>query len=221
MNWLLLISLFIDPIGLVTLNDKGIDGPGAGNLLLHTGLYYVAAYKEGASPMRPFGEVIKSSGVKGYPGLYWRSPYKVGDTQQHDDYIGIAAAAYFYDQGLAQDIVNHGKKYKWCYNSTAPPVFELTLLHDRFPGQIAFYRMSAGETLSIWEALPILIRALIMSYSKDGDAAIHSYLMFSVGNDAMPLLFKPFWWISGFRKEIGKKFEPYLGIGHPLNEITK
>jgi hypothetical protein len=217
--WWILISLFIDPIGLVTLNDRGVDGPGAGNLLLHTGLYYVAAHKEKVSTKRTFSEVVKSSEVKGYPGLYWRSPYKIGDRQEHDDYLGLAAASYFYDQSIAKDILAHGQKFKWCYNSQNPEKFDPSLIHDRFPGQIAFYRMSAGEAVSVWELLPLVIRAVTMSYSSAGDSAIHSYLMFSVGMDAYPLLFYPAWWISG--KPLGKKFEPYLGIGHPLNEITK
>jgi len=219
--WLLVISLYIDPIGLVTLNDKGVDGPGAGNLLLHTGLYYVAAYKEGQPPVRPLSEVIKSSGVKGYPGLYWRSPYKIGDRQEHDDYIGLAAAAYFYDQGIAKEIVDHGAKHKWCYNSVNPEKFDLSLLHDRFPGQIAFYKMSAGEALSFWDELIIGGRALALSYSKDGDAAIHSYLMFSVCREAAPVICQPMWWVSGFRKGIGPKFAGYLGKDHPMTWINK
>lgn len=218
MNWENL-KKYTDSNGLVTLNDQAVDGIGAGNLLLHTCLAYVYAYKVNYIIPRVFREVIKLCEVGYYPGLYWRSPYKIGDQQQHDDYIGIAAAAYFYDRSIAKEIVSHGESHGWCYNSHNPEKFEVTLLHDRFPGQVSFYKMCSGEKLSIWEALPLAIRTLIMSYSKDSDSAIHSYLFFSVGMAAMPLLFYPFWWVSG--KPLGKSFEKYLGPGHPLCEIDK
>jgi hypothetical protein len=218
MNWFSL-EPYTDSLGLVTLNDKAVDGPGAGNLLLHTALYYVAAYKDGFIPKKLFQEVIKTCEVK--PGLFWRSPYKIGDRQQHDDYIGIAAAAYFYAPNIAREIVEHGETHDWCYNSQNPEMLDLTLVHDRFIGQVPFYRMCAHQRLSIWEAIPLAIKAMTMSFSSNGDSAIHSYLIFSVGKAAMPVLFNTLWMFSGFSKEIGPKFKPYLGEGHPLNNVSK
>ena len=218
MNWESL-KKYTDANGFVTLNDQAVDGPGAGNLLLHTALAYVAAYKHEFVIPKMFSEIVKLCEVR--PGLLTRSPYKEKDRQEHDDYIGVAAAAYFYAPFIALDIVKHGESHNWCYNSQNPEQFDLTLVHDRFAGQVSFYKMCAHQKLSMWEALPLAIRSMIMSFSSKGDSAIHSYLFFSVGIEAMPLLFLPLWWFSGVKKGIGKKFEPYLGFGHPLNEITK
>ena len=213
------LKKYTDENGFVTLNDCAVDGIGAGNLLLHTSLAYVAAYKEEKIIQKQFSEIVKLCEIK--PGLFARSPYKFKDRQEHDDYIGVSAASFFYAPQIAKDIVRYGELNKWCYNSQDPDVFEVTLLHDRFPGQVDFYKMCAGEKLSIWSQIIIGIRALILSYSGQDDSHIHSYLFFSVGKEVNPILFYPLWWVSPFRKEIGKRFEKYLGKGHPLTEITK
>ena len=218
MNWDEL-EKYIDPLGYVTLNDQAVDGPGAGNLLLHTGLYYVSAYQAEHIPKKQFSEVVKHSEVK--TGLYWRSPYKIGDRQEHDDYLGISAAAYFYAPQIAKDIVKHGEDHAWCYNSQNPDKFEVTLLHDRFPGQVDFYKMCAHENISIWSQLILVIRALLLSFASQDDSHIQAYLILTVGKYANPFLFYPAWWISPLRKSPGKSFEKYLGTGHPLSRIEK
>lgn len=223
--WTEEIAPYIDPLGLVTLNAEAKDGPGAGNLLLHTGLYYLAlAQLKNISVITliaPFTNAITQCYVKNYPGLLWRSPYKIGDTQQHDDYILVCAASYFINKNIARDILNHGQAHSWIYDSINPWGGSIFLLHDRFIGQVAFYRMCAGERVSFWENLSIALPALLKSFSKNGDSNIHAYAFFKVGLDASPLIFGLLWLISPLRKKMGSAFAPYLGAQHPLTQIDQ
>jgi hypothetical protein len=223
--WTDSIRKYIDPKGFVTLNDQAVDGPGAGNLLMHTGLYYLALAQlpevNRTSLIKPFTDIVTQCYVDKYPGLLWRSPYKIGDTQQHDDYILVCAASYFTNKQIAKDILAHGQSHGWVYDSKNPESGDISLLHDRFIGQVAFYFMSAGVPLSVYDSLFIALRALSLSLSKDGDANIHAYAFFKVGLDASPLVFTIPWLLSPLRKKMGQSFAPYLGLNHPLNEIDK
>ena len=216
---------WIDSNGYMTLNREAVDGLGAGNLLLHTGLYYTALAR--AKLLTPelcnsYTKTIRLSEVKPHRGLYWRSIYKAdgNQSQQHDDYIGISAGSYFCNKEIAQDIMRYGEATGFIYDSKRPLSNDVTYWHDRFLGLIDFYRLCSGKRISIWSAIPLAARALALSFTKQGDSAIFSYLFFSVGLDAMPLVFWPFYFFSPLRKLQGSMFAPYLGEGHPLTQIS-
>ena len=223
--WTTDILPYIDKLGLVTLNDKAEDGPGAGNLLMHTGLYYLALSQlpnvNRTALIQPLTQAITQCYVANHPGLLWRSPYKIGDAEQHDDYILVCAASYFLDRSIAKDVYAYGQANNWIYDSKNPGSNNLTLSHDRFIGQVAFYRMCIGERTTIWESLAIGLRALSLSFSKQGDSNIHAYGFFKVGLDASPLVFNILWLISPLRKKMGRAFAPYLGENHPLTQIDR
>lgn len=184
-----ILTDYMNQYGLVTIPHGGVDGPGGGNVLLHTGLFYTIIGLHGlldnADSWRWVSALeacrVKDSTGRKILGLYWRSPDKIGDRQAHDDYIGIASASVFVDQGMeARLITSHGKQNYWFYDSISATSGsrDPDTWHDRFPGLTAFYRLCAGEPVSIWEKLTLAGSIIGKSFGKDdADSKIMGFIM--------------------------------------------
>ena len=85
------------------------------------------------------------------PGLINRGSHKKLDDQDHDDYIGLVYMSYFYNQEIAKEIYNYGKKHYGMYNNTGDKRLIagiLESLNTRFPGWWAHIKLAAGVKLN-------------------------------------------------------------------------
>jgi len=82
-------------------------------------------------------------------GRISRGKHKALDTQEHDDYIGLAYAAQECGQGwIADEIVEHGHSTFWNYEdplSESGIVDWLKDWHGRFPGLVQHYKLCSDK----------------------------------------------------------------------------
>lgn len=99
-------------------------------------------------------------------GIITRGSHKFNDTQEHDDYIGMAAASFFTGQCYAAiEIFRHGEMNNWCYDervyvSAHPVIKKLENWYGRFPGLVAHFKLCAGERLNIFNKFSFIISML-------------------------------------------------------------
>lgn len=125
------------------------------NALLYTGTYFLILYYLGeATPedQKSFRELITACQVPGHRGLYYRHPGHNDIKQEHDDYIGVAAADYFLKVGVAKEITTFGREHDWIYDSLNPESKEIRFWHGRFGDVVPHYKNCAGERLGIFDA---------------------------------------------------------------------
>lgn len=105
-------------------------------------------------------------------GLISRGSHKRRDEQEHDDYIGLATAAFLSgNPDIAYDIYDYGYRNHWVYDSqnTAQSWLEkLRFWHARFPGLVAHYKICAGVKLNPFDKLLFIISFLRPSKSESG-----------------------------------------------------
>lgn len=209
----------------------------SGNGIMHTGHFFIILAENNLLNAKDFvtwdkyteSVTVKKDGANVW-GLLFRSIYKKNDEQSHDDYYGFMAANYFLAPDLAEETVRYGEKTGFCYDNLKPwkglPEARFGSLHDRFPGQIAFYKMCAKMTTSIYEQIPLALRILSTAIaSKDAsDSRIHAWLMLCVAKRESPLLFGlvNLIWSAIVRSRfgsIGKSWYTYYW-DHPFVEIV-
>ena len=140
------------------------------NALLYSGTYYTILVMLGLarSPdLERFNKMCRScevpvNGVP-QPGLYFRHPNHSDMKQEHDDYVGMAAAAYHLDSPIAKEIVKYGRDNDWYYDSLHLTVKDPAKWHSRFGNIVPHYKACAKEVLGLVDqvfwALPTIFGA--------------------------------------------------------------
>lgn len=82
------------------------------------------------------------------PGLFKRSPSSQ-ELEAHDDYIGICALSVIFNLATAREIVEFGTAHGFAYDNLSPELPSPKTI--RQGGDIAFYKICAGFTPTIWE----------------------------------------------------------------------
>lgn len=96
------------------------------------------------------------------PGVINRGRHKAIDTQEHDDYIGLAAASFFSGYKTpAIEVWLHGKNTGWCfdegvYDSKNPIIRVLENWYGRFFGVVAHFKLCAGDKLNLFDKLSLI-----------------------------------------------------------------
>ena len=204
---------------LVTIPRGGVDGPGGGNVLLHTGLLACRLFRRGELSeieKERFSIAVKS--CEAQSGLYWRSPYKIGDTQTQDDYYGVAGGSYLCEPRLAQDILFHGETHSFRYNVVTPSDSTgLDAWHGRFPGLIEFYQHCAGNKQSPYAymfLIAVTLSKTLLTKRDNSDSRIHGYIMAVCLLGPFTALIE---WAFKLRfGSVGGAFKGYFPENHPL-----
>ncbi len=106
------------------------------------------------------------------PGLISRGSHKRLDEQEHDDYIGLTFAAMVSgNRDIALDVYVYGKNHGWVFDSQHTAhgwIKSRRFWHQRFPGQIAHYKICAGIRLNILDRLWMIVGFLFPSKSESG-----------------------------------------------------
>lgn len=122
----------------------------SGNSLLYTGIFVTLLFLRKELEQLDCDRFYTAvSACEAAPGLYNRNPNRP-DFESHDDYIGIAAGAFFTKTRFARDILSYGQDHRYHYDNVNPNDPSLSSWHGRFPGRKAFYYMAAERNPYFW-----------------------------------------------------------------------
>ena len=130
------------------------------NSLLYTGTYFTILVILGEArkeDLEVFEKIVQACevpvGAVPTPGLYYRHPDQNDIPEEHDDYVGLASAAYHLNSSVAKDIVNYGRKHAWFYDSITPFAHNLARWHAKFGSVTPHYKVCAGERLPLFDQI--------------------------------------------------------------------
>lgn len=141
------LSRYFDKQGLV---HYQCDPAESGNGILYTSEYYLGLWSRGTlaeTDARRFKASIDALTVS--PGLYKRHPnYMQAANNAPDDYTGLAHAAWRLGLPFARDIVAHGRKTGWVFDTNQVP--QMRDWFFRMPQLIAHFLWAANERVPFW-----------------------------------------------------------------------
>ena len=101
-------------------------------------------------------------GIEIYPGLFARTHLN-DKMDSHDNSVGVCALSVIFNFAFARQLVEYGTQTGFCYNNLHPGDFEARAA--RQGGDIAFYKICAGYTPTIWETVWLCVGILIAAFS--------------------------------------------------------
>jgi hypothetical protein len=225
---------YMDPEGFFG-QHKNPGARSTNNALLYTGTYYAILVLKGEAreeDLKQFETLVRACEVPGNPGLYYRHPNHTDIPQQHDDYIGIAAASYHLQSTIAKDIMTYGKAYNWTYDSLKPGSSNIAFWHYRFGSVTPHYKVCAGEHLGLIDQITWSISIAIGAFGNKDNASgkILDWLKIRAVGGKFPLCDAA---IALWRYRMGKAFPNGMGdifahyflndggYSHPFSEATK
>lgn len=216
---------WINASGFVTIQPNAADIPGEGNGFLVTGLAVACnQYRPDTNIVFAvfFNTCVRSLTM---PPIY-RSPYKKnpGDETKIDDYWGAMVLAKYYNPAWAKSALEYGEEMDWIFNCINPEDTDLNFRFDRFPAFIPCLRLSAGQSLSLFENIALSLTILWDAFHiSEADKNMQAYCRIMLARKTMlGPLFESLW-VRNIRKRygtIGKSWESYFGTGHPLNDFN-
>lgn len=205
------------------------------NSLLYTGIYYALLVRLGLArteDLIAFDAAVSACWVPGHEGLLYRHPMHNDIPQEHDDYIGVAAAAYFLKSSIAKKIAAYGRANDWYFDSLRPGSRDLSKWHGRFLGVVPHYKNCEDESfLGIPDQLGLSIDVCGSAFSnKDSTSGkILDWLKIIVVDEKYAITnLSILLWRWRMRKMypngMGDVFATYFkndgGYGHPFSKAT-
>lgn len=228
-NWVEVVSHFQDRDGFVVVAPGS--EVGGGNVLLHTGLFYVIKAQYGMLTEVDQDKILDLTErcMHTQAPLLWRSPYKQnpGDDQQHDDYYGWLAACYFAGNEYPEAFVDWMDRNAWIACIAVPGDYNLEYYFDRFFGFRAFAKMCARRKVTLREEIELALVIFWKGFRAKfkSDACMREFCAYSVARRESSLcrIASDFWRSRLEEKKggIGQSFLGYFqGAAHPLTWIN-
>ncbi len=225
---------FTDVHGLVQADSDGVRGKTSDNGIRFTAQYVRALCRSGMMTRQIEHRIMSTlSNCVELPGLYNRYPGASHRQESHDDYRGLALISFYTKSGIAQRILQHGRRHRffgiplYYYNNTdtkqKPTLAELRKKSNnaflfRFPSLVAMLKVAAGEKLRWYHKLWVFWD--IHTSSNEQDSFVFMWMLAIMMKDQS-------WYIDSATKAwqqrlrqnyiggIGEVLVDYYGHQHP------
>ena len=178
---------FTDRFGFIT-----PDGGTSGNGTLYTAEYIIALIDNCKEiPPEEHDRLVKLyQSCEKQPGLMSRNP-ESPDQEAIDDYIGCGTASYYLQDGLAQRILDYGRKNKvfgiipYHYNNVNPGVWNPKAFIGRQQQIIAHLRFAAGEIPNLFQKIWWCVALILSAHApkENQDAYSLAWQLIRVGEN--------------------------------------
>jgi len=218
-----------------TIREKHVDqyglvlpqGGPSGNGSLFTGIWMMLRAQEETEERMArhfeFNELIVQITIE--PGLYKRAPgWNIQDSI--DNYIGIAAGAYFSGTSHAHDILNFGKAHWYVFNNEQLGKFRWKAWFGRFVGVWAHIQLCAGMKPNLLRRIAQAIGLYITTFDKPEETSnrlLGDVQVNCLDNHWVSEIIRWFW-----KRHLHKKYGElgingavriYYGIDHPFTHF--
>lgn len=171
------LDYYRQPNGLYS-NQKRPENDSSGNCIAISSLaiwlaFRLGEFKNSTQALSNFLMVIKSCRAMGHPGLFNRSPTKIGDQEGWDDYVILLSTK----TSVCDDILYQSKQNFCSFNNVYPGKFSWQSWFARYPQFLAHLKFCNYITPNIFFKVLWCIAVFFSSFSKSPTSIVLNFMM--------------------------------------------